>query len=309
MLEESLDRYVLFPIKNQTAWDLYKKQVASFWRAEEVDLSKDLRDWCVLSSDEQAFLLKVLAFFAASDGIVLENLAVRFLGECQLAEVRAFYGFQIAMENIHSEMYSILIDTYAPLHIKDKLFHGIENDPFIRKKAEWAMKWMDASSEFQDRLVAFACVEGIFFSGSFASIFYFKKRGLLPGLTLSNEFISRDEALHTEFAVFLYHEIGKKANRQIVTEAIELELEFMESALPVRLIGMNADLMKQYIMFVGDRLLVQLGFEKEYNAQNCFDFMELISLDSKTNFFERTVSAYALSNTEGKEQAFDDLFA
>jgi len=307
LLENSTDRYTMFPVQDDTIWTMYKKQVDSFWRVEEVDLSKDATDWKSLTDAERSFVLKVLAFFASSDGIVSENLGARFMCDVQLSEARAFYGFQIAMENIHSEMYSVLIDTYASVHQKMYLFKAIENDESVRKKAEWAIKWIESIEDFATRLVAFACVEGIFFSGSFASIYWLKKRGLLPGLTLSNEFISRDEALHTEFAVYLYSKVKPTPHvRDIVVEAVELEIEFMCKALPVRMIGMNATLMSTYIKFVGDRLLTQLGQKKEYNVANPFDFMELISLDSKANFFERTVSAYALANTDGRENAFDE---
>ncbi len=308
LLEESTDRYVMFPIQCSSVWDMYKRQVDSFWRVEEVDLSKDLIDWRRMENNEKTFILKVLAFFAASDGIVMENLAVRFMEDVQLSEARAFYGFQIAMENIHSEMYSVLIDTYAEEEQKKRLFKAIDTDIFIRRKALWAVKWIKSVEDFATRLVAFACVEGIFFSGSFASVFWIKKRGLLPGLTLSNEFISRDEALHTEFAVLLYSMVKRsRYARQIVKEAVELEVQFMESALPVRMIGMNQMMMTKYIKYVGDRLLTQLNMEKEYNEPNPFDFMELISLDSKANFFERTVSAYALADTSGKDKAFDEV--
>ena len=307
ILDPSPDRYVMFPIKDAEIWALYKKQVDSFWRAEEVDVSKDLRDWQNLTSNERQFVLKVLAFFAASDGIVAENLAARFMQDVQLAEARAFYGFQIAMENIHSEMYSILIDTLGGTQ-KQRLFNAVSNDFQIAKKAEWAQRWIQMSTDFSSRLVAFACVEGIFFSGSFASIYWIKKRGLMPGLTLSNEFISRDEALHTEFAVLLYGKVPRAKNAvEIVMEASDLEVEFMTSALPVRLIGMNEKMMTQYIRFVSDRLLVQLGYDKVYNVQNPFSFMELISLDSKANFFERTVSAYSLADTSCRSSAFDDI--
>jgi ribonucleotide reductase beta subunit family protein with ferritin-like domain len=308
IFNETPDRYVLFPIKDNAIWSMYKKQVDSFWRAEEVDVSKDLQDWPKLSTSERDFILKVLAFFAASDGIVMENLAVRFMSDVQLAEARAFYGFQIAMENIHSEMYSILIDTFGGSK-KQELFQAISNDFQISRKAQWAQKWIRSeSADFSTRLVAFACVEGIFFSGSFASIYWIKKRGLMPGLTLSNEFISRDEALHTEFAVYLYSTIKKSLHAvQLIKEASDLEVEFMKAALPVRMIGMNQAMMTDYIRFVTDRLLLQLGYSKEYNVPNPFAFMELISLDSKANFFERTVSAYALADTSGKETAFDHI--
>lgn len=311
LLTPSTERYVMFPIQDDTVWKMYKKQIDCFWRAEEVDLSKDLSDWDKLTPNEQYFLSMVLAFFAASDGIVLENLAVRFMSDVQLSEARAFYGFQIAMENIHSEMYSILIDTFVQDGQKRKeLFHAIDNFPCIAKKADWAIKWIqDKSSNFATRLVAFACVEGIFFSSSFASIFWVKKRGLLPGLTFSNELISRDEALHTEFAILLYSRLETQLKQSqihdIIREAVEIEKEFITQALPCRLIGMNAKLMTQYIEFVGDRLCLQLGYDKIYGSSNPFDFMELISIDSKVNFFERTNSAYALANKEVDENVFE----
>ena len=311
LLEEDPNRFVLFPIKDNTIWDMYKKQVDCFWRAEEVDLSKDLTHWNSLQQDERYFISMILAFFAASDGIVMENLAVRFMSEVQLAEARAFYGFQIAMENIHSQMYSILIDTYIKdATEKDRLFNAIQTFPCIKKKADWALKWIgDKRSTFQTRLVAFACVEGIFFSGAFCSIYWLKKRGLMPGLTFSNELISRDEALHTEFAVLLYTKMMKKIQRhrvyEIVRDAVEIEKEFISEALPCRLIGMNAKLMCQYIEFVADRLVVQLGYDKIYNAANPFDFMEMISLAGKTNFFERRVGEYALAEKKVSDTVFE----
>lgn len=311
ILREDAARFVMFPIQKQEIWKMYKKQVDCFWRAEEVDLSKDLVDWAKLNEDEQYFISMVLAFFAASDGIVMENLATRFMNDVQLAEARAFYGFQIAMENIHSEMYSLLIETYiSDKAQKHKLFSAILNYPCITKKADWARKWIaDDNSSFATRLVAFACVEGIFFSSSFAAIYWIKKRGLMPGLTLSNEFISRDEALHTEFAILLYNDLRYKMPSSILTsivkEAIEIEKEFILESLPCRLIGMNSNMMSQYIEFVGDRLCVQLGCDKIYGSANPFDFMELISIESKSNFFERTVSEYALANKENKGDVFD----
>ena len=316
LLEESIDRYVMFPIQDNDIWTMYKKQVDCFWRAEEVDLSKDLSDWNKLTKDEKHFISMVLAFFAASDGIVLENLAVRFMSDVQLSEARAFYGFQIAMENIHSEMYSILIDTFIQDSTeRHKLFKALDLFPCIAKKGVWAKTWInDNKSSFAERLVAFACVEGIFFSSAFASIYWIKKRGLMPGLTLSNEFISRDEALHTEFAVLLYNKLQNKLQGtrvyQIIKDAVEIEKEFITESLPCRLIGMNAKLMTQYIEFVADRLVVQLGYEKIYNVTNPFDFMELISIDTKVNFFERTNSAYALANKEvaGDVFSFDADF-
>lgn len=311
LLNESEDRYVMFPIQDDEIWKMYKKQVDCFWRAEEVDLSKDLMDWSKLSDDEKHFLSMVLAFFAASDGIVLENLAVRFMTDIQLSEARAFYGFQIAMENIHSEMYSILIDTFIQDNEQRmKLFQATQNFPCIGEKAKWAQKWMqDKESNFATRLIAFACVEGIFFSSSFASIYWIKKRGLLPGLTFSNELISRDEALHTEFAILIYSKLQKKMSESqihaIIREAVEIEQFFITESLPCRLIGMNSKLMKEYIEFVGDRLSVQLGCSKIYNSSNPFDFMELISIDTKVNFFERTNSAYALANKEIDDNVFE----
>ena len=298
-------RYVLFPLQDDSIWKMYKKQVDCFWRAEEIDLSKDLAHWTnELNNDERHFISMVLAFFAASDGIVLENLAVRFMSDVQLAEARAFYGFQIAMENIHSEVYSVLIDTYVTDTIeRNKLFNAVETFPCIKKKADWAIRWInDKRSSFQTRLVAFACVEGIFFSGAFCSIYWMKKRGLLPGLTFSNELISRDEALHTEFAILLYKKMAKtkKLSKQkiyeIVKEAVSIEQEFICEALPCRLIGMNSKLMNQYIEFVADRLVVQLGYDKIYDSANPFDFMEMISIEGKTNFFEKRVGEYALAD-------------
>jgi len=305
------NRFVMFPIRYDDVWQMYKRQVDCFWRAEEVDLSKDLNDWNNLNDDERKFIKMVLAFFAASDGLVLENLAVRFMGDVQLSEARAFYGFQIAMENIHSEMYSILIDTYIQ-DTKEKrtLFEATQNYPCITKKANWAKKWLgDNRSSFGERLVAFAAIEGIFFSASFASIYWIKKRGLMPGLTLSNEFISRDEALHTEFAVLLYSKLQKKLNKKrvydIIQEAVEIETEFITEAIPCRMIGMNSKLMVQYIEFVADRLLLQLGYDKVYKSTNPFDFMELISVETKVNFFERTNSEYALADKTVASDVFE----
>ena len=301
----------LFPISNNDIWTMYKKQVECFWRCEEVDLSKDLEDWNKLNDDEKYFISMVLAFFAGSDSIVMDNLAIRFMKDVSNPETKCFYGFQIAMENIHAEMYSLLIDTY----IKDKteklkLFEGVKNYPCIAKKQEWANKWVnDNRSSFTTRLVAFACVEGIFFSGSFCAIYWLKKRGLMPSLALSNQFISRDEALHTEFAVLLYSKMEKKLTKrriyEIIQEAVAIEKEFITEALPCRLIGMNCDLMTQYIEFVADRLVVQLVYDKIYNSPNPFDFMELISVESKVNFFERTNSEYALANKQMDENIFE----
>lgn len=310
LLTATDDRYVMFPLKYADVWDLYKKQVDCFWRAEEVDLSKDLVDWAKLNKDEQKFISMVLAFFAASDGIVLENLAIRFMSDVQVAEVRSFYGFQIAMENIHSEMYSLLIDTYIKdKREKDRLFHATSNFPCITKKADWAKKWIeDSNSSFAERLVAFAAIEGIFFSASFASIYWIKKRGLMPGLTFSNELISRDEALHTEFAILLYKKLRNSLSQtrihEILKEAVAIETEFITEAIPCRMIGMNSVLMTQYIEFVADRLCVQLGYDKIFNSSNPFDFMELISVETKVNFFERTNSEYALANKEVEDDVF-----
>jgi ribonucleoside-diphosphate reductase subunit M2 len=311
LLKADDSRYVMFPIKDNDIWKMYKKSVDSFWVAQEVDLSKDLGDWKTLSQDEKHFISMVLAFFAASDGLVLENLASRFMSDVQLAEARAFYGFQIAMENIHSEMYSILIDTYINEESeKVKLFTALEHYPCIAKKANWAKKWInDNRSSFAARLVAFAVIEGLFFSSSFACIYWIKKRGLMPGLTFSNELISRDEALHTEFAVLLYGKLQKKLQKkriyEIIQEAVEIEKEFILEAIPCRMIGMNSKLMSQYIEFVADRLCLQLGYDKIYNASNPFDFMELISIETKVNFFERTNSEYALANKTVAADVFD----
>ncbi|KAK8241572.1 ribonucleotide reductase small subunit RnrA [Phyllosticta capitalensis] len=280
-------------------WQMYKKAEASFWTAEEIDLSKDLHDWNKrLNDDERFFISHVLAFFAASDGIVNENLVERFSSEVQIPEARCFYGFQIMMENIHSETYSLLIDTYiSEPKQRNYLFNAIDNIPCIKKKADWALRWIcDKNSTFASRLIAFAAVEGIFFSGSFASIFWLKKRGLMPGLTFSNELISRDEGMHTDFACLLFSHIKSKPSpetvERIITEAVEMEQEFLTDALPVALLGMNATLMCQYIEFVADRLLVALGNKKFYNSTNPFDFMENISLNGKTNFFEKRVGDY-----------------
>ena len=298
ILQENKDRFVLFPIKYHDVWDYYKKSEASFWTAEEVDLSADQVDWeNKLNADEKHFIKHVLAFFAASDGIVNENLAIHFLNEVQYPEARCFYGFQIMMENIHSETYSLLIDTYIKDPVeKDHLLHAIETVPCVQKKAEWALRWI-SNGNFLERLIAFAAVEGIFFSGSFCSIFWLKKRGLMPGLTFSNELISRDEGLHRDFACLLYTKyIQNKLDPQliydIIRDAVEIEKEFVTDALPVRLIGMNADLMCQYIEYVADHLLQTLNLNKIYNVTNPFDFMELISMEGKTNFFEKRVAEY-----------------
>jgi ribonucleoside-diphosphate reductase subunit M2 len=311
LLEENPNRFVVFPIKDHDVWGLYKKMFDCMWRAEEIDLSKDMVHWNKLSDNERHFIKMILAFFAASDGIVIENLGMRFLSEIQLPEARAAYGFQLMIENVHSETYSLLIDTYIKDDSEKKtLFEAIDNFPCIKKKADWAIKWInDKRSSFAARLVAFACVEGIFFSGSFCSIYWLKKRGLMPGLTFSNELISRDEGMHTDLAVMLFHKLNKKLNKQkikeIVKEAVEIEKEFICDALPCRLIGMNSKLMSQYIEFVADRLLVQLGCTKEYKSENPFDFMEMISLEGKTNFFEKRVSDYSLSSDKKDDSVFE----
>ena len=316
LLQEDDSRYVMFPIRDQEVWKMYKKAEDLFWRAEEVDLSKDNKDWDSLNDDERHFLSMILAFFAASDGIVLENLGVRFMCEVQLSEARAFYGLQIAMENIHSIMYSTLIDTYIKdREKKAKLFNALHEYDCIKKKGQWAIKWInDKKSNFATRLVAFACIEGIFFSGAFCAIYWLKKRGLMPGLTFSNELISRDEALHTEFAVLLHNKLEKPLKKQkiqeIICEAVAIELEFINDALPCRLIGMNQVLMKQYIEFVADRLSLQLGGDKIYESKNPFDWMENISIETKTNFFEDRVSEYSLAskNTEVNTFEFGEEF-
>jgi ribonucleoside-diphosphate reductase beta chain len=296
LLAENPNRFVLFPIQNDEVWQYYKKSQASFWTAEEIDLSQDQKDWNSLNDNERHFIKHVLAFFAASDGIVNENLAVNFMQEVQMPEARCFYGFQIMMENIHSETYSLLIDTYIkdPKE-KDYLFNALETVPAVQKKGEWALKWIN-SENFAERLIAFAAVEGIFFSGSFCSIFWLKKRGLMPGLTFSNELISRDEGLHCDFACLLYSYLQNKLDparvQSIIRDAVTIEQEFVTDALPVSLIGMNAKSMSQYIEFVADRLLVSLGCGKIYNATNPFDFMEMISVQGKTNFFEKRVAEY-----------------
>ena len=310
LLTENENRYVMFPIVDEDIWKMYKKQMDCFWRAEEIDLSKDIKHWATLNNDEQHFIKHILAFFAASDGIVLENLGQRFMNEVQIAEARAAYGFQIMMENIHSETYSLLIDTLVKEEReKTNLFEAINNYPCIKKKADWAIKWInDKRSSFATRLIAFAAVEGIFFSGSFCSIYWLKKRGLMPGLTFSNELISRDEGMHTDFAVLLFSKLQKKPKKakviELIKEAVQIEQEFITEALPCKLIGMNAKLMKQYIEFVADRLIVQLGYPKIYNSANPFDFMEMISLEGKTNFFEKRVGDYSLSNNDKSEDCF-----
>jgi len=298
MLEENLDRFVLFPIEHDDIWTSYKQAQASFWTAEEIDLAEDLKDWKNLNKDEQHFVKHILAFFAASDGIVNENLVMNFSNEVCWPEARAFYGFQIMMENIHAETYSLLIDTYIEDEKeKDHLFKALETVPSVKKKGDWALKWLSRKrGSFAERLVAFAAIEGIFFSGSFCAIFWLKKRGLMPGLTFSNELISRDEGLHCDFACLLHNKLlrgaGENVIRRIIAEAVDIEIEFVTKALPVNLIGMNADLMSQYIQFVADRLLVQLECSKIYNVGNPFPWMEMISMQGKTNFFEKRVAEY-----------------
>lgn len=310
LLQENKDRFVLFPIRHDAVWKMYKQAEANFWTTEEIDLGPDLNDWNRLSADEQHFVKHVLAFFAASDGIVNENLAVNFLQEVQIPEARCFYGFQVAIENIHSETYSLLIDTYIKdAAEKHHLFHAVETIPAVRKKAEWALRWIN-NGTFAERLVAFAAVEGIFFSGSFCAIFWLKKRGLMPGLSFSNELISRDEGLHCDFACLLYGMLQNKLEpvrvQQIITDAVAIEKEFITEALPVSLIGMNAGLMAQYIEFVADRLLVALGAAKVYNTPNPFPWMEMISLQGKTNFFEKRVGDYQKAGvmTQKENQVF-----
>jgi len=319
ILAENPGRFVIFPIQHHDIWEWYKKSEASFWTAEEIDLSEDVMDWKnKLSSDERYFIKHILAFFAASDGIVNENLAENFVSEVQYAEAKFFYGFQIMMENIHSETYSLLIDTYVKDEVeKDKLFHAIENFPAIKKKADWALKWIDSPS-FAERLIAFAAVEGIFFSGAFCSIFWLKKRGLMPGLTFSNELISRDEGVHCDFAVHLHNhhlvnKVPKKRIREIIIDALNIEREFITESLPASLIGMNSKLMTQYLEFVTDRLLVELECEREYNVTNPFDFMDMISLQGKTNFFEKRVAEYQKAGVTNKDKetnriSFDEEF-
>jgi len=300
LLEENEDRFTMFPIEHHDIWEMYKKAEASFWTAEEVDLTSDIKQWEGLTDDERHFISHILAFFAASDGIVLENLGVRFMKEVQISEARAFYGFQIAIENIHSEMYSLLIETFIKdTAEKSKLFKAVQTIPCVKKKADWAIKWIDSEDSFARRLLGFACVEGIFFSGSFCAIYWLKKRGLMPGLTFSNELISRDEGLHCDFACLLYSKLNNKLSpevvKEIVCEAVEIEKEFVCDSLPCALVGMNSELMRDYIEFVADRLLVSLGCAKAYNTSNPFDWMELISLQGKTNFFEKRVGEYQKS--------------
>jgi len=308
LLEDNPNRFVIFPIQHHDIWEWYKKMEASFWTAEEIDLHQDLNDWNTkLNKDEKYFIKHILAFFAASDGIVNENLAENFVNEVQYSEAKFFYGFQIMMENIHSETYSLLIDTYVKDEgEKTKLFQAIEIFPAIKKKAEWALKWIESDS-FAERLIAFAAVEGIFFSGSFCSIFWLKKRGLMPGLTFSNELISRDEGVHCDFAVHLHNnhlvnKVPKERIEEILLDALQIEKEFITESLPVSLIGMNAKLMTQYLEFVTDRLLVELECEKKHNVTNPFDFMDMISLQGKTNFFEKRVSEYQKAGVLNKEK-------
>lgn len=311
LLKKNKNRFVIFPIQHHDIWEWYKKSEASFWTAEEIDLHQDLSDWGnKLNDDERYFIKHILAFFAASDGIVNENLAENFVNEVQYSEAKFFYGFQIMMENIHSETYSLLIDTYVKdEEEKDMLFNAIDRFPAIMEKAEWALKWIESPS-FAERLIAFAAVEGIFFSGSFCSIFWLKKRGLMPGLTFSNELISRDEGVHCDFAVHLHnnHLVNKvppKRIKEILVNALDIERMFVTESLPVSLIGMNAKLMTQYLEFVTDRLLVELGCKKEFNASNPFDFMDMISLQGKTNFFEKRVSEYQKAGVLNKEEEKD----
>merc|ERR1712051_1181822 len=308
LLTENPRRFVILPIQYSDIWMMYKKAQASFWTAEEVDLSWDLRDWEKLSDNEKYFIKNVLAFFAASDGIVNENLVEHFMSEVQIPEARCFYGFQIAIENIHSEMYSLLIDTYIKDgKEKENLFNAIETIPAVQKKAKWALRWINAgNASYAEIVVAFAAVEGIFFSGSFSAIFWLKKRGLMPGLTFSNELISRDEGLHTDFACLLFKHIVNKPDKErvleIIKDAVEIEIEFLTEALPVALIGMNNELMVQYIKFVADRLLMELECEKHYKTENPFDFMEIISLEGKTNFFEKRVGEYQKMGVMGSKE-------
>lgn len=308
LLREDPNRFVMFPIRFPAVWDMYKTALASFWTPEEIDLSKDMSDWEKLTDNERHFIQYVLAFFAASDGIVNENLGVRFMNDVKVPEAKAFYGFQIAIENIHSEMYSLLIDTYIKdPGLKKNLLNSISTVPCIGKKADWALKWIsDENASFARRLVAFAAIEGIFFSGAFCAIFWLNERGVLSGLSSSNILISKDEALHTEFAILLYHQLKHKLSQavihDIVREAVEVELEFIIDALPCSLLGMNSDLMSQYIKFVADRLVVQLGYERIYNVTNPFDFMDRICLNAKTNFFEDRVTEYSRANVGGNDK-------
>jgi len=311
LLKENPNRFVLFPIKYPQIWEMYKKQLASFWTADEIDLAGDMSDWEKLNNEEKHFIKYVLAFFAASDGIVLENLASNFCAEVQIPEARNAYGFQIAMENIHAETYSLLIETYIQdKDERDFLFNAIQNIPVIHKKATWALKWINKDNSFAERLVAFSAVEGILFSGSFCSIFWLKKRSLMPGLTFSNELISRDEGLHTDFACLLYsmliNKLSQKRIYEIILEAVDIEKEFISEALPSDLIGINSTLMKQYIEFVADRLIYALGYEKYYHSANPFEWMNMISLQGKTNFFEKRVGEYQKANVMASKE--DKIF-
>jgi ribonucleoside-diphosphate reductase beta chain len=314
ILTDNPNRFVLFPIEHNDIWDIYKKAEASFWTAEEIDLHQDIMDWeNKLTADEQYFIKHILAFFAASDGIVNENLAENFVNEVQYTEAKFFYGFQIMMENIHSETYSLLIDTYVKDKVeRNRLFNAIETFDAIKKKADWALRWIESPS-FAERLIAFAAVEGIFFSGAFCSIFWLKKRGLMPGLTFSNELISRDEGMHCDFAVHLHNnhlvnKVPQERINQIITEALAIEREFITESLPVDLIGMNSRLMVQYLEFVADRLLTELNCPKVYNSENPFDFMDMISLEGKTNFFEKRVSDYRKAGVGMEQESTADTF-
>jgi ribonucleoside-diphosphate reductase beta chain len=309
LLKENKKRFVLFPIQHEDIWKMYKKAEASFWTVEEVDLSVDLNDWNnKLNENEKHFITHVLAFFAASDGIVMENLAQKFMSDVQIPEARSFYAFQISIENIHSEMYSLLIDTYINnKEEKDLLFNAIDTVDVVKEKAQWALKWINSKNTFAERIVAFSCVEGIFFSGSFCAIFWIKKRGLLPGLTFSNELISRDEGLHCDFACLLYNKLeytklSEEKIKDIISEAVDIEKKFIIDALPVDLIGMNSRLMSQYIEFVADRLIQSLGYNKIFNVTNPFEFMDMISLEGKTNFFEKRVGEYSKANVMNKKE-------
>jgi ribonucleotide reductase beta subunit family protein with ferritin-like domain len=313
ILKENKDRFVLFPIKYPLLWDAYKKAEASFWTAEEIDFSKDRHDWDTkLNDNEKYFIKNILAFFAGSDGIVLENLSLNFCSEIQIPEARSFYSFQSAIENIHSEVYSLLIDKYVDdISEKNLLFGAIQNIECIKRKADWAMKWMNPkNATFHERIVAFAIVEGVFFSGSFCAIYWLKKRGLMPGLTFSNELISRDEGMHTDFAVIIYSMLVNKLSSEtiysIIKEAVEIEKEFIVSSIPCAMIGMNSKLMCQYIEYVADRLIYQLGYPKLYGSENPFDFMQLISMEGKTNFFEKRVSEYSLANVSSNHSISND---
>jgi ribonucleotide reductase beta subunit family protein with ferritin-like domain len=311
LLVESKNRYVIYPIKYDSIWKMYKLAMASFWTVEEIDLAKDCDDWHKLSENEQYFIKNILAFFAGSDGIVNENLSSRFMDEVVIPEAKCFYGFQIAIENIHAEAYSLLIDTYIKdQEEKNRLLNAIYTIPCIKKKADWAFKWITSKTDsFAHRLVAFAAVEGIFFSGAFCAIFWLKERGVMPGLTFSNELISRDEGLHTEFAVLLYSMLQNKLTQEdihsLIKEAVEIEIEFITDSIPCHMLGMNSILMTQYIKYVSDRLIVQLGYDRIYNVQNPFDFMERIGLNLKSNFFEHKSSEYSRANVGGSENKSD----